>query len=127
MRWDFPVFSHFQSATIPGVKGVVVPFLFLFLCVTVSDFIYREELYSLPRETSHKPSSMSLSLRIELPPHDEPRSEGYDEFLHPPLESKYECSICLLGLREPVQTSCGHRFCKGCILRSIIKGKIMWI
>ena len=50
---------------------------------------------------------------------DEERSEGYDEFFDPPLESKYECPICLLGLREPVQTSCGHRFCKGCIKRSI--------
>ena len=47
------------------------------------------------------------------------RSEGYDEYFDPPLESKYECPICLLGLREPVQTSCGHRFCRGCILRSI--------
>lgn len=52
-------------------------------------------------------------------PSDEGRSEGYDEFFEPPLESKYECPICLLGLREPVQTSCGHRFCKGCIKRSI--------
>ena len=49
----------------------------------------------------------------------EQRSEGYDEYFDPPLESKYECPICLLGLREPVQTSCGHRFCRGCILRSI--------
>ena len=47
------------------------------------------------------------------------RSEGYDEYFDPPLENKYECPICLLGLREPVQTICGHRFCRGCILRSI--------
>ncbi|EDO29107.1 predicted protein [Nematostella vectensis] len=45
--------------------------------------------------------------------------EGYDEFFDPPLESKYECPICLLGLRDPVQTPCGHRFCFNCIRRSI--------
>ena len=30
------------------------------------------------------------------------------------VESKYECPICLLGLREPVQTICGRRFCSDC-------------
>ena len=50
---------------------------------------------------------------------DNLRPEGYDEYFDPPLEIKYECPICLLGLREPVQTICGHRFCRGCILRSI--------
>ena len=65
-------------------------------------------------------SVTSAAFGEELLSHyDEPRSGGYDEFFDPPLESKYECPICLLGLREPVQTSCGHRFCKGCILRSI--------
>ncbi|KAK2569488.1 TNF receptor-associated factor 6 [Acropora cervicornis] len=29
------------------------------------------------------------------------RCEGYDEYFDPPLENKYECPICLLGLREP--------------------------
>ena len=65
------------------------------------------------------PSPVSLFTRELLSNDDEPRSEGYDEYFDPPLESKYECPICLLGLREPVQTSCGHRFCRGCILRSI--------
>ena len=79
----------------------------------------REEQAAFAREASLDPSPVSLFTRELLSNYDEPRSEGYDEYFDPPLESKYECPICLLGLREPVQTSCGHRFCKGCILRSI--------
>ena len=92
----------------------------------------REEQSSFGHEFTRFPSSVSsfsegravsysprLFTREVLPHYDEPRPEGYDEFFDPPLESKYKCPICLLGLREPMQTSCGHRFCKGCILRSI--------
>ena len=64
-------------------------------------------------------SSFDPSSQLGDPSHEEPRSVGYDEYFDPPLESKYECPICLLGLREPVQTSCGHRFCSGCIVRFI--------
>ncbi|XP_040265901.1 TNF receptor-associated factor 6 [Bufo bufo] len=46
-------------------------------------------------------------------------TQGYDVEFDPPLESKYECPICLMALREPLQTPCGHRFCKACILKSI--------
>ncbi|XP_062597715.1 TNF receptor-associated factor 6-like isoform X2 [Saccostrea cucullata] len=42
------------------------------------------------------------------------REEGYDfEFII--RDEKYDCPICLLVLREPQQTTCGHRFCKNCI------------
>jgi len=45
------------------------------------------------------------------------REEGYDlEFVFP-REEKYDCPICLLVLKEPQQTPCGHRFCKYCILK----------
>ncbi|CAL8378669.1 unnamed protein product [Arctogadus glacialis] len=45
--------------------------------------------------------------------------QGYDVEFDPPLESKYECPICLMALRNAIQTPCGHRFCKHCIQKSI--------
>lgn len=30
-------------------------------------------------------------------------------------EARFECPICLAWLRDPVLTSCGHRFCRTCI------------
>ena len=42
---------------------------------------------------------------------------GFDcEFENEPKELQSKCSICLLVLREPQQTSCcGYSFCQGCI------------
>ena len=86
----------------------------------MSRSFHREEQSFLSRELpSFDPSSVSVFSGGEFSSYEEPRSEGYDEYFDPPLESRYECPICLLGLREPVQTSYGHRFCKGCILRSV--------
>ncbi|XP_057689037.1 TNF receptor-associated factor 6 isoform X2 [Corythoichthys intestinalis] len=45
--------------------------------------------------------------------------QGYDVEFDPPLERKYECPICLMALRNAIQTPCGHRFCKTCIEKSI--------
>lgn len=40
---------------------------------------------------------------------------GYeDEFVNA-VDEDFLCAICELPLRSPVVTSCGHRFCKGCI------------
>ncbi|XP_042290083.1 TNF receptor-associated factor 6 [Thunnus maccoyii] len=58
-------------------------------------------------------SSSSSSLQAATP------VQGYDVEFDPPLESKYECPICLMALRNAIQTPCGHRFCKNCIEKSI--------
>ena len=41
---------------------------------------------------------------------------GYDVEPVNAVDGKYECQICMLILRDPVQLSeCGHRFCKSCM------------
>ncbi|KAK3510183.1 hypothetical protein QTP70_026776 [Hemibagrus guttatus] len=67
-----------------------------------------KESYLSPTEN---PSTLSVSPGAE--------QQGYDVDFDPPLESKYECPICLMGLRSAVQTPCGHRFCNSCIKKSI--------
>ncbi|XP_076651724.1 TNF receptor-associated factor 6 isoform X2 [Halictus rubicundus] len=37
--------------------------------------------------------------------------DGMKEYLEP----RFECPICLTWLRDPVLTSCGHKFCSQCI------------
>nr|QVN25639.1 TNF receptor-associated factor 6 [Clarias magur] len=69
-----------------------------------------KESYISPTEN---PSTLSVSSGIEA------EQQGYDVDFDPPLESKYECPICLMGLRSAVQTPCGHRFCNSCIKKSI--------
>ena len=39
---------------------------------------------------------------------------GYNVSFVDPLEKGYECPVCLLAVRDPVQTPCGHSFCKTC-------------
>ena len=41
--------------------------------------------------------------------------DGHDEVFDPAVSADYECPICMMVLRNPVQTTCGHRFCRGCI------------
>lgn len=43
---------------------------------------------------------------------------GYDASFLPELDKKYACPVCLVALRNPVQTKCGHRFCKACLHQS---------
>lgn len=72
----------------------------------------RESLLS-PSESPGTFISASASFQAAAP------QQGYDVEFDPPLESKYECPICLMALRNAIQTPCGHRFCKNCIEKSI--------
>ncbi len=49
----------------------------------------------------------------------QPLEGGFEvEFVNPPTELQYECSVCLQVLCEPHQaTCCGSNFCKSCISR----------
>ena len=40
---------------------------------------------------------------------------GYDEEFVSEVEEDFQCLICHLPLKDPVQTRCGHRFCKECL------------
>lgn len=73
----------------------------------------RESLLSPSESPGTFISGTSTSLQPAVP------LQGYDVEFDPPLERKYECPICLMALRNAIQTPCGHRFCKNCIEKSI--------
>ena len=40
---------------------------------------------------------------------------GYEvKFVHPLLK-RHECPMCFSAMRKPVQTECGHLFCRDCL------------
>ena len=43
------------------------------------------------------------------------RKRGHDEVFVTLGSTDYECSVCMLVMRNPVQTPCGHKFCASCI------------
>ena len=40
---------------------------------------------------------------------------GYEADFTSELLKRHECPICLHAMRNPVQTECGHLFCKDCL------------
>lgn len=65
----------------------------------------------------------SMESLSSLDQSDDVLEQGYDEYFDPPAPDSYECPICLLVLRKPMQTECGHRFCRGCILKAVREGR----
>ena len=41
---------------------------------------------------------------------------GYDDEFVDAVEDDLQCSICHLPLKDPMQTKCGHRCCKTCLV-----------
>ena len=54
---------------------------------------------------------------------------GYDEAFVNLVDEDFLCPICHLAAKEPIQTSCGHRFSEECIdeclQRYVLKAGIM--
>ncbi|XP_011303978.1 TNF receptor-associated factor 6 [Fopius arisanus] len=48
-------------------------------------------------------------------PEENPENQKIDEISSRILESRFECPICLSCMRDPILTSCGHRFCSKCL------------
>ncbi len=40
---------------------------------------------------------------------------GHEEEFVDPVDEELDCVICRLTLRAPVQTICGHRYCRECL------------
>lgn len=122
LAWPLPIFCHFpQMACFDGSsKGSVEEDSYdgatggeLSGCALVMMEKERESLLSPSESPGTYMSGASSSF------HDATHQQGYDVEFDPPLESKYECPICLMALRNAIQTPCGHRFCKNCIEKSI--------
>ena len=47
-----------------------------------------------------------------------PTVSDFDFLFEDELSQEQKCPICLLAMRNPVQTKCGHRFCESCLLES---------
>lgn len=66
---------------------------------------------------------MYKTLKQSMVDKEDEYAQGFDEHFEPAVSDTHECPICLLVLNNPMQTDCGHRFCKGCILRVVRDGR----
>jgi len=68
-----------------------------------------------------QPSSLSMPSMMDTD--DDEDAQGFDEAFDPQPPEAYECPVCLLVINKPVQTVCGHRFCRSCIMRVLREGR----
>ena len=71
------------------------------------------------RAEANRPNSQSSNEASPNNAGSVERIDGFDEIFDPAVSADYECPVCMLVLRNPVQTQCGHRFCATCIKRHI--------
>ena len=50
---------------------------------------------------------------------------GHDEDFVEAVDEDFQCLICHLPLKEPVQTRCGHSYCKECLDEHIKRFEFM--
>ncbi|KAL5491326.1 hypothetical protein EMCRGX_G016596 [Ephydatia muelleri] len=93
-------------------------------------FVYPAGDYELEAHLGLRTTSGECHLTDEIPcPYKPYGCPFMDESLHQPvchvsgytakfvtqLPMRYECPACLSAMRNPVQTECGHLFCRGCL------------
>lgn len=60
-------------------------------------------------------SFYSLALPYLPQVEEAPLVGGYDDKFVKAVEDDLQCSVCRLPLKDPMQTKCGHRFCRTCL------------
>ena len=71
------------------------------------------------RAQSNRPNTQSSNEASPNNAGSVERIYGFDEIFDPAVSTDYECPVCMVAMRNPVQTQCGHRFCAACIKRHI--------
>ena len=67
--------------------------------------------------TSSSTSSASSTSSPSLS--DDEETCGYDFEFVEELKDEYKCPVCLVAMKNPVQTKrCGHRYCRECLLKT---------
>ena len=75
--------------------------------------VSRDDVMLLVDSFGNRPPPSMMSL--EPLPGDTFAVGGHAAEFVDPLQEKHSCPVCKLALRDPVQTPCGHRFCRTCM------------